>query len=345
MLILVTGGSGFVGSAVVKQLSTDGFDVRVLDRKPPAESAFGSHRPEVVLGEVGDPPMLDVALAGVDLVCHHAAKVGLGIDVQDSPGYVSDNALATAQLLAAMDRAHVQRLLLASSMVVYGEGAYSCARHGEQPASPRTHADLESGRFEPPCPTCGGPLVPQLLNEDYTTDPRNAYAVTKLAQEQLTATWAREGGGSAIALRYHNVYGPRMPRNTPYAGVASIFRSAIANGESPDVYEDGGQRRDFVHVRDVAAANAAAIRVLFEDRPGAGRTHAYNVGSGQVRTVLDLASSLSRALDGPTPTVSGRYRLGDVRHITASSERARAELGWQATVDFDQGMRELALEN
>jgi len=344
MLILVTGGSGFIGSHVVERLSADGYHVRVLDRELPTDGAFGSHRPEVVVAEVGDPGVMDAALVGVDLVCHQAAKVGLGIDVQDLPGYVTDNALATAELLAAMDRAQVMRLLLASSMVVYGEGRYRCSRHGELPAPPRTDADLAAARFEPLCPTCGGPLVPELVSEDSDTDPRNAYAATKLTQEQLTTSWARQGGGSAIALRYHNVYGPRMPRNTPYAGVASIFRSAIANGESPDVYEDGGQRRDFVHVRDVAGANEAAIRALFDGRLSAGRTRAYNVGSGHVRTVLDLASSLSRALDGPAPTVSGRYRLGDVRHITASSERARAELGWQAAVDFESGMRELALE-
>jgi dTDP-L-rhamnose 4-epimerase len=233
----------------------------------------------------------------------------------------------------------VRRLVLAGSMVVYGEGAYACERHGPVRPGPRAVADLDAGCFEPRCPRCGAELTPGLVGEDAPVDPRNVYATTKLAQEHLAAAWARATGGSAVSLRYHNVYGPRMPRDTPYAGVASFFRSALARGEAPRVFEDGGQRRDFVHVRDVAAANAAAL----ESEPRAGTLTAYNTGSGDPHTVGGMARALAAAYGGPAPVVTGEYRLGDVRHITADSSRLRADLGWKAEVAFPEGMREFAV--
>ena len=172
-------------------------------------------------------------------------------------------------------------------------------------------------------------------------DPRNTYAATKIAQEHLGAIWARETGGSATSLRLHNVYGPGMPRNTSYAGVASIFSSALDRGEAPRVFEDGGQRRDFVHVNDVASAFATTMGGVADHPSGqdqAGRHRAYNVGSGIVSTVWDLAQALSLSKSGPTPVVTGEYRLGDVRHITASNERIRDELGWRATVSLADGV-------
>lgn len=182
-----------------------------------------------------------------------------------------------------------------------------------------------------------GPL-PGLVGEDTAADPRNVYATTKLAQEHLAAAWARCTGGSAVSLRYHNVYGPGMPRDTPYAGVASFFRSALARGEGPRVFEDGAQRRDFVHVRDVAAANVAAL----EASSAAGVLTAYNTGSGEPHTVGEMARALAAAYGGPEPVVTGEYRLGDVRHITADSARLRADLGWKPEVGFADGMAEFA---
>jgi dTDP-L-rhamnose 4-epimerase len=267
--------------------------------------------------------------------------VGLGVDLDDLPAYAGSNDLGTAVLLAEVARAGIGRLVLASSMVVYGEGRYSCSVHGEVAPGPRREEELVAGHFEPPCRVCGAPLVPGLVTEDARLDPRNVYAATKVAQEHLAASWARVSGGTVAALRYHNVYGARMPRNTPYAGVASLFRSALARGEAPGVFEDGGQRRDFVEVRDVAAANLAALSGV-DSVLAPGTLRAFNVGSGRPHTVGEMATALAAACGGPAPVVTGDYRLGDVRHVTASSARAADELGWSAQVGFEAGMADFA---
>ncbi|MFE3634992.1 NAD-dependent epimerase/dehydratase family protein [Streptomyces cellostaticus] len=324
MRVLVTGGAGFIGSHVVDALRARGHEPVVYDvRDDPG-------------ADVRDPAAVARALAGVDAVCHQAAMVGLGDGVADAAEYVSHNDLGTAVLLSAMAGAGVRRLVLAGSMVVYGEGRYECPAHGVVRPGPRAEAALAAGRFEPDCPACGAELTPGLVAEDAPADPRNVYATTKLAQEHLSAAWARCTGGTAVSLRYHNVYGPRMPRDTPYAGVASFFRSALERGEPPRVFEDGRQRRDFVHVRDVAAANVTAL----EAGAAPGTLTAYNTGSGEPHTVGDLARALATAHGGPEPLVTGEYRLGDVRHITADSSRLRTELGWKPEVGFTEGMRE-----
>jgi dTDP-L-rhamnose 4-epimerase len=326
MRVLVTGGAGFIGSHVVEALWARGHEAVVYDVRADAGA------------DVRDAGAVARALVGVDAVCHQAAMVGLGDGVADAAEYVSRNDLGTAVLLAAMAEAGVRRLVLAGSMVVYGEGRYECPRHGVVRPGPRAVGDLDAGRFEPPCPVCGARLCPGLVGEDAPADPRNVYAATKLAQEHLAAAWARATGGSAVSLRYHNVYGPRMPRDTPYAGVASFFRSALARGEAPRVFEDGRQRRDFVHVRDVADANVSALEARAPD----GLLTVYNTGSGDPHTVGEMARALASAHGGPEPVVTGEYRLGDVRHITADSARLRAELGWKPQVGFEEGMREFA---
>ncbi len=341
MKLLVTGGAGFIGSAVVDAALASGWQVRVLDSlRSDVHGDAGSPDPRVefVRADVRDEAAVRSALEGVDVVSHQAAKVGLGVNFSEAPDYVGSNDLGTATLLAAMTAAGIGRLVLASSMVVYGEGAYSGPAGPARPA-PRAVADLDAGRFDP-LDDGGNPLLPQLIDEGAPLDPRNVYAATKLAQEHLASSWARATGGTAIALRYHNVYGPGMPQNTPYAGVASLFRSAIERGEAPRVFEDGAQRRDFVHVRDVASANLAALTATVNRPPGSFR--AFNVGSGVVHTIGELAAAVSRHAGGLTPVVTGEYRLGDVRHITASSAALRAELGWQPSVSFEVGMREFA---
>jgi dTDP-L-rhamnose 4-epimerase len=338
--VLVTGGAGFVGSHVVDRLLEDGREVRVLDSLEerahagmPADLTDGA---DYVWGDVRDPDMVRRALEGVSDVSHQAAMVGLGVDFGDAPDYVSNNSLGTAVLLRAMyEMGFEGRLVVASSMVVYGEGRYSCEEHGLVAPAARAPEQLARGEFEPPCPVCARALRPEAVPEDARVDPRNVYAATKLNQEHLCSVWSRETGGAAIALRYHNVYGPRMPRDTPYAGVASIFRSALEAGAAPAVFEDGGQLRDFVHVGDVARANVMALN----SSVGAG---AYNVASGTPRSVGDMAEALSSAMDGPAPRTTGEFRLGDVRHVFASAARAESGLGFRASIGFTEGMAEFA---
>ena len=356
MRILVTGGAGFIGRAVVAGLAATADRVVVLDSLRPDVHRGGEVSPrarlaavgaDLVVGDVRDASAVATALRGMDAVVHLAAKVGLGVGIHDMADYVSSNDHGTAVLLGALAGGDIGRFVQASSMVVYGEGRYVCSQHGPVVPGARTPQALAQGRFEPPCPVCGADLAPGLVAEDAPLDPRNTYAATKVSQEHLGAIWARETGGYAISLRLHNVYGPGMPRDTPYAGVASIFSSALDRGEAPKVFEDGGQRRDFVHVSDVGRAFATALGATDEPAASGRRTgshRVYNVGSGIVSTVGDLAQALSGSRNGQTPVVTGDYRLGDVRHITASSRRIRDELGWRATVSLADGVSGLTFD-
>ncbi len=342
--VLVTGGAGFIGSHVVDALLARGDEVRVLDWLHPAAHAarpgYLDAAAEFVHGDVRDGATVAAALHGIDHVCHQAAMVGLGTDIGDIADYASHNDLGTAVLLRELARARFSgRLVLASSMVVYGEGRYACGEHGLVRPGPRREADLRAGRFEPPCPRCGAALQAHSIPEDAPPDPRNVYAATKLHQEHLAAAFSRETGVPVTALRYHNVFGPRMPRDTPYAGVAAIFASALAAGRAPRVFEDGGQLRDFVHVRDVARANVLALTAGPE--PVAG---AFNIASGTPRSVGEMAAALHAAGDrrAPAPVVTGEYRLGDVRHVFAGAQRAARELGFTASEPFAAAIAEFA---
>ncbi|MCW3043586.1 MAG: NAD-dependent epimerase/dehydratase family protein [Actinobacteria bacterium] len=342
MRVLVTGGAGFIGSAVVDLLVAEGHDAVVLDALLPAAHratpAYLNPRAEYVWGDLADEAAVVSCLRGVDAVSHQAAMVGLGLDLGDAPDYVRHNDLATAVLLRCLARAgFAGRLVLAGSMVVYGEGRYRCGVHGIVRPGPRPAERLREGWFEPSCPDCGRDVVPEAVPEAAAPDPRSVYAATKLHQEHLCACFAREAGVPLTVLRYHNVYGPRMPADTPYAGVAAIFRSAVEAGRRPRVFEDGGQRRDFVHVDDVARANLLA---LTED---SGRSHVCNIASGSPATVLEMATALSAASGGATePLVTGEFRLGDVRHIFASVSHAEEVLGFRAGVRMADGMRQFA---
>jgi dTDP-L-rhamnose 4-epimerase len=344
--VVVTGGAGFIGSHLVERLCDAGHEVVVVDNLDPAahaaEPEWLDERATYVWDDVRDPAVWARVLDGADAVSHQAAKVGLGVDLADIRAYVDANDGGTATMLWAMhDQGWRGRLVVASSMVVYGEGRYECATHGVvQPAARRVE-DLEAGRFEPRCPACGAELVPGLVGEDAPVDPRNVYAATKLHQEHLCRAFGREHDVAVCALRYHNVYGPRMPRDTPYAGVASILRSQLASGRAPQVFEDGGQRRDFVHVHDVARANELA---LFgpsgpDHTGGARHDGALNVASGHPITLLEMARILAGADgQGLEPEVVGRFRLGDVRHVVADPARARRAIGFDARIAPQQGL-------
>lgn len=346
MRILLTGAAGFIGSTVAYLLRARGDDVVAVDLLLP--KAHGRSRPEwapenLLVADLRNPDLVEKLLTGADVVCHQAAMVGLGVDAGDAPDYAGHNVLGTAVLLAGMAAVGVRSLVQASSMVVYGEGRYRYAGHGDVRPGPRLPEALTAGAYDSPCPLCGSELLWARISENASLDPRNTYAASKLAQEHFAAAWARQTSGAVTSLRYHNVYGPRMPQDTPYAGVAAIFRSALESGRAPQVYEDGGQMRDFIHVQDIAAANLAAIDRLAGSRaPSGGEVLACNVSSGDPHTIGELAAELAAAVGGPPPVFVGGGRTGDIRHVVADPALAAQVLGFRAAVPFAAGVREFA---
>jgi dTDP-L-rhamnose 4-epimerase len=352
MRVLLTGAAGFIGAATASELGRQGVDVVAVDLLLPQ-----AHGEATRSAPPRDVHVLDTRRAGewghlldgVDVVVHLAAMVGAGVTASDLPLYAGHNDLGTAAVLAAMHGRGVAAFVQASSMVVYGEGRYRCPVHGDQAPGPRSLATLERGEFENPCPVCGAPLDWALVDEDAPLDPRSSYAASKVAQEHYASAWARQSPGAAISLRYHNVYGPGMPRDTPYSGVAAMFRSSIERGEAPVVYEDGGQMRDFVHVADVARANAAAA--LAVGRRASGSHAAYNVCSGHPIAISDVARAVASGAPGGSgsdarlePRVTGQFRIGDVRHVVASPQRAADDLGFVAQVHPGEGLARFATQ-
>lgn len=337
MRVLLTGAAGFIGSRIWARLAEAGHDVVAVDIMLPAAHRDGAEPPpHCRLLDIRDADAVAGLLDGVDVVCHQAAVVGAGVNAADAPSYGSHNDYGTTVLLAAMFAAGCSRLVLASSMVVYGQGGYDCPEHGPVEPLPRSRAYLDSGVFDHRCPIGGEPLRWRLVGEDAPLKPRSLYAASKTAQEHYALAFNDSVGGSVVALRYHNVYGPGMPRDTPYSGVAAIFRSQLESGGVPKVYEDGGQMRDFVHVDDVAAANVAAVEANL------GGFTAFNVSSGRPVSILDVATRLSEARNAPAPVVTGQYRNGDVRHIVADPAQAAELLGFRAAVDPHDGLAEFA---
>ncbi|MCB0949421.1 MAG: NAD-dependent epimerase/dehydratase family protein [Mycobacterium sp.] len=337
MRVLVTGAAGFIGSRIVALLADAGHDVVAVDAMLAAAHGEGAELPDGVRRvDVRDADAVAGVLHGVDVVCHQAAVVGAGVDAADSPSYASHNDLGTAVLLAQMFAEGCRRLVLASSMVVYGQGGYVCPEHGAVDPLPRRREDLDSGAFDHRCPIGGEQVRWDLVTEGAPLRPRSLYAASKVAQENYALAWSEADAGSVTALRYHNVYGPGMPRDTPYSGVAAIFRSSLESGYAPRVFEDGGQMRDFVHVDDVARANVAAVEA---DLDG---FDAFNVCSGRPVSILEVASALCEARGDITPVVTGQYRSGDVRHIVADPTKAAGLLDFRAVVDPADGLREFA---
>lgn len=341
MKILLTGAAGFIGTHVVVQARARGHEVVALDAFLPQAHGPRPHDNEGIERLDLRRDRLDVVLDGVDVVCHQAAMVGNGVDAQDLPDYAEHNGAGTARLLAAMARVGVADLVLASSMVVYGDGRYTCSEHGDVPPAVRREKDLAAGRYDPRCPVCGGDITWRAIAEDTPLLPRTSYAASKVAQEHYTGAWCTLGGSRAIALRYHNAYGPGMPADTPYAGVAAIFRSAIARGETPKVFEDGRQMRDFIHVSDIAHANVLAIEKVASHPEG---LTPYNIASGHPFTIGQMAAALAGAAGGAEPELTGEYRRFDVRHVIASPEAARRGLGFAAKVAPEEGLAQLATD-
>lgn len=342
MRVLLTGGAGFLGAHIATALLDAGHEVRLLDAllpdvHPDGWPAHLDPRAEQVHADVRDRAAVDAALRGCDTVCHQAAVVGLGVDLQDLPHYVGVNELGTAVLLAAMAAADLPRLVLASSMVVYGEGAYSCPEHGPVPSRRRPAEQLRDRRWEPECPICGAELDPIPITEDQPLRPMSVYGITKRDQEELALVLGEAYGFEAVALRYLSTYGSRQQLANPYTGVAAIFAARLLAGKRPLVFEDGRQVRDLVHVSDVAAATIAAMEA--PDAPG----HAINVSSGERLEIADLARRLADAIGiDLEPELTGEFRAGDIRHCFADTSLAQRVLGWKPARSVDDGLRELA---
>jgi dTDP-L-rhamnose 4-epimerase len=342
MRVLITGGAGFIGSHLADRLLADGHVVRTLDNLDPQVHPAGE-RPayldsdvELQVGDVRDHEAVRRALDGIDAVVHFAAAVGVGQSMYEIERYVSANSVGTAVLLEelAARRQQIRRLVVASSMSLYGEGSYRDAAGRLAFPPPRSGEALAAGRYELR-DEAGGPLTPVPTPETKPLQPTSVYAVTKRDHEELCLTVGGAYGIPTVALRYFNVYGPRQALSNPYTGVMAIFSARLLNGRPPLVYEDGLQTRDFVHVSDVVRANLLAL-----ERPeAAGRV--YNVGTGVATSVLDVGARLARelAFEGP-PDVPGRFRAGDIRHCVADVSRIRGELGYEPRVALDDGLRE-----
>ena len=335
--ILVTGGAGFIGSHLVDELLDHGYDVRVFDslvaqvhgdaERPP----YLSRDAELLIGDVRDAEAVRRALHGVDGVVHLAARVGVGQSMYEIAEYTGANSHGTGVLLQALLDRPVQKLLVASSMSIYGEGATAPVEAVE-----RTREDLEARRFEPRGPN-GEVLTPLPTPETKPAANTSVYALTKYDQERLCLVFGEAYSVPTVALRFFNVYGPRQALSNPYTGVLAIFASRLLNHRPPLVYEDGGQRRDFVNVADVARA----CRLALEQDAADG--HAVNVGSGESVTVTEIALKLGKVLGvGREPEVTGTFRSGDIRHCFADITLARELLGYRPAVALEDGMTQLA---
>ncbi len=313
MRTLVTGGAGFIGTHLVSELVRRGDQVVVLDSLE--EQVHGGVTPELpasvelVVGDVGDPVAADHALAGVDRVVHLAAAVGVGQSMYEIARYTERNTMQTAIFLERLvaQRPLPTRLVVASSMSIYGEGEYECPEHGRVAPPPRSEEQLLARQWELACPFCGAELAPVGTSEDKALIPTSIYAITKRDHEELCLVTGSAYGIPAVALRFFNVYGPGQALSNPYTGVAAIFASRLLNGRPPIIFEDGKQSRDFIHVSDIVRA----ITLALESERAVG--HAINLGTGRPSTVLEIAQALSAGLEAEIePVRNGQYRAGDI---------------------------------
>ena len=342
MKTLVTGGAGFIGAHLVRRLSASGRNVAVLDSLEP--QVHGDGRPDLpedvafYRGDVGDPQILAKALEGVDEIVHLAALVGVGQSMYEIERYVRGNTHATSAFLETLVSLpeRPRKVVVASSMSIYGEGEYTCPEHGTLAPESRSEGQLARREWECRCPTCGEELAPAPTRETKPLIPTSVYAVTKRDHEELCLVVGRSYGIPTVALRFFNVYGPGQALSNPYTGVAAIFASRLLNGRGPVVFEDGRQSRDLIHVSDIVEGIALALD------SDAAVDHAINLGTGRQTTVNDVAEALARGLGVDIEAERlGQYRAGDIRHCYADVTRARELLGFASSVSLEDGMREL----
>ncbi len=342
--ILVTGGAGFIGSHIVDELIKRGHQVRVFDSL--SEQVHGPHAPkpdylnsnaEFVQGDVRDRDTLKKALAGIQIVFHKAAAVGVGQSMYQIRHYMDVNAVGGATLLdiLANEKHSVEKLIVASSMSCYGEGKYRCTLCGHVYPKLRSDEQLAKGDWDVHCPNCNKPVVPSPTDETKPFMPMSIYAIGKRDHEEMFLAFGIAYGIPAVALRYFNVYGDRQALSNPYTGVAAIFSSRILNNNSPVIYEDGQQSRDFIHVSDIVQANMLAMEKK------EANNEMFNVGSGNPQPIAYVADVLIEKLGKKGKVKSeivSKFRKGDIRHCYADTTKIRTKLGWTPKVKFEDGM-------
>ena len=343
--VLVTGGAGFIGSHIVDALLERGYDVRILDSLTPQVHGSSGERPrylnrdaELIVGDMRDRSTLQSALQGVQYISHQAATVGVAQSMYQIAHYTSVNVMGTVTLLDVLaNEPHtVERLVVASSMSIYGEGTYACPAHGVQDVALRPLAQMRGYDWEMHCPICATILTPLPTSEAKPLRPTSVYAVNKRDQEEMCLTVGRAYDLPTIALRYFNTYGPRQALSNPYTGAVAIFSSCLLGGRAPIVYEDGRQSRDFTHVADIVQANVLALRatnVAFG---------AYNVGTGAPTSLISMLNMLRDVISSDiSPLIKRRFREGDIRHCFADISTAQTDLGYQPTMTLEAGLRDL----
>jgi dTDP-L-rhamnose 4-epimerase len=345
MRVLITGGAGFIGSHLADALLARGHEVRALDNLDPQvhpgsqRPAYLDERAELLVGDVRDHRAVADALEGVDHVVHFAAAVGVGQSMYEIERYTSINAIGGAVVLEEIvkRRDQLRRVLVASSMSIYGEGRYRCEQHGLLAPQVRSDEQLDARDWELHCPECGRVLEPLPTGEDKPVQPMSIYAVNKRDHEEMFLAIGRAHRLPTVAMRFFNVYGDRQALSNPYTGVAAIFGGRLLNDKRPLVFEDGLQSRDFVHVSDIAAGCVAALET------GGADDRAVNLGTGVPRSVLDVATELARGLgkEHLQPEIVNKFRAGDIRHCVADISLARETLGFEPKVAFADGMQEL----
>jgi len=344
MRVLVTGGAGFIGTSLCPRLVDAGHEVRVLDclseqihGTDPAVPTVLEGRVDFIKGDVRNAEALAEALRDTEAVVHLAAETGMGQSQYEISRYSSVNVQGQAELLQLMaaGRERPGRLVIASSCRIYGEGAYSCPRHGTVFPAARERVRLERALWNPLCPACGEEVVAEATREDALPNPSSIYAATKLAQEHLAAVFGRVRGVTTAVLRFQNVYGPGQAINNPYTGILSLFSARIRNGREPLIYEDGKPVRDFVYVDDVVRSIILSLESDFEG------AEVFNIGTGRPMTISLVASLLGKSLGGSKASrLTGDFRVGDVRHCLPDLSKSKRVLGYEPTVFFEEGVRE-----
>ena len=342
-LVLVTGGAGFIGSHIVELLLERGYPVRIYDKlvaqvHGTTDARYVPKDVELIQADMRDADALRRALKGVGAIIHDAAEVGVGQSMYEIVRYVDANTGGTAVLLEllANELHQVEKIVVASSMSIYGEGAYRCSEHGEVYPRLRPEEQLARQEWEVTCPTCGLAVTPAPTHEEKPLFPTSIYAISKMDQELMCLAVGQAYGIPVAALRYFNAYGPRQALSNPYTGVAAIFSSRLLNGRPPVIFEDGNQSRDFIHVSDIARANILALEL--EQANG----EVFNVGTGRSTSVADIARALAARMGlDIEPEIVGRYRAGDIRHCYADISKARRRLGYEPRIRFEDGVEDL----